>query len=187
MVTTTHKPVTEEAEVAKPDSLEAWLETPLEGTEWVDGQLIEKTGMTLTHSKIQRRLSTAWAIYQTNSELGGEVYTEVPCQTKNQGRKPDVAYLTQELLEKYGEPKTLPQSFPLSAEVVSPSDFAEDVYKKADEYLASGGIEVWIIFPENNRVVVVTAEGEKTFRAGAIAKTQLVLQGFSVAVDELLK
>jgi Uma2 family endonuclease len=195
MVTTTQRPAPaiqqSEQLPLQPNSLEEWLENPLEGTEWVNGRLIEKNsatedGTTLAHSKIQRRLSTVWAVYQMKQQLGGEVYTEVPCQTKEQGRKPDVAYLTQDLLEQYGELKVLPQSFPLCAEVVSPTDLAEDVYSKADEYLASGSEEVWIVFPNSQRVIVVTASGDQIFKSGEIAKTQIVLPGFSIAVDELL-
>lgn len=186
MVTTPQKTETQESEVLKLDSLKAWIENPLEGTEWVNGQLIEKTGVTLTHSKIQRRLSTAWAIYQADQKLGGEVYTEAPCTTRRQGRKPDVSYLTPELLEEYGDFKTLPQSFPLSAEIVSPTDYAEDTYEKADEYLESGGEEVWLVFPNIRRIVVITAESEQIFRSGEIARTQAVLSGFSISVDELL-
>ncbi len=195
MVTTTQRPAPaiqqSDQLPLQPNSLEEWLENPLEGTEWVNGRLIEKNsatedGTTLAHSKIQRRLSTVWAVYQMKQQLGGEVYTEVPCQTKEQGRKPDVAYLTQDLLEQYGELKVLPQSFPLCAEVVSPTDLAEDVYSKADEYLASGSEEVWIVFPNSQRVIVVTASGDQIFKSGEIAKTQIVLPGFSIAVDELL-
>jgi Uma2 family endonuclease len=195
MVTTTQRPAPaiqqSEQLPLQPNSLEEWLENPLEGTEWVNGRLIEKNsatedGTTLAHSKIQRRLSTVWAVYQMKQQLGGEVYTEVPCQTREQGRKPDAAYLTQDLLEQYGELKVLPQSFPLCAEVVSPTDLAEDVYSKADEYLASGSEEVWIVFPNSQRVIVVTASGDQIFKSGEIAKTQIVLPGFSIAVDELL-
>ncbi|MEL6158058.1 MAG: Uma2 family endonuclease [Cyanobacteria bacterium J06623_5] len=191
MVAATHKPVTPDADATEPNlteptSLEAWAENPLEGTEWVDGQLIKKTGMTLTHSKVQGNLYYWWRRYQEDQKLGGQTYTEVPCTTKKQGRKPDVAYLTQELLDKYGEPRTLPQSFPLSAEVVSPTDLAIEVYKKAYEYLESGGQEVWLIFPGIQRVAVVTAAGEQVFRAGEVAKTQALLPGFSIPVDELL-
>jgi hypothetical protein len=31
-------------------SLEEWMENPPVGTEWVDGTLLEKNGMTLKHS-----------------------------------------------------------------------------------------------------------------------------------------
>ncbi|MEL6470316.1 MAG: Uma2 family endonuclease [Cyanobacteria bacterium J06623_4] len=190
MVTTTQKPIVEDSSestnILQPNSLEDWLENPLDGTEWVEGELTEKLGMTLTHSKIQGNLYYCWRRYQEEKELGGQTYTEPPCKTNKQGRKPDVAYLTQDLLDKYGEPKTLPQSFPLSAEIVSPSDLAENIFAKADEYLSSGGEEVWLIFPENQRVIVMTADSEQTFKAGETVKTQRILEGFSISVDELL-
>lgn len=186
MVTITKDPVAQKSDALRPDSLEAWLENPPKGTEWVDGQLIEKTGMTLTHSKVQGNLYYFWRSYQEQQKLGGRAYTEVPCKTKKQGRKPDVAYLTQALLEQYGEPNTLPRSFPLIAEIVSPTDYAGDVYDKADEYLDSGCEEVWLVFPDNQRVVVVTAESEQTFKSGETVRTQVVLPGFSISVDNLL-
>ncbi|MDY7016143.1 MAG: Uma2 family endonuclease, partial [Cyanobacteriota bacterium] len=34
-------------------SLEDWMQNPLDDTEWIDGELVEKNGMTLKHSKIQ--------------------------------------------------------------------------------------------------------------------------------------
>lgn len=182
----TKHPTPEAPTSNEPDSLEAWIENPVEGTEWVDGQLLEKTGITLTHSKIQGNLYYFWRLHQEQQNLGGQVYTEVPCTTKKQGRKPDVAYITQTLLEQYGEPKTLPQSFPLSAEIVSPTDYAEDVYDKANEYLASGGEEVWLVYPHSQLVIVMTAKDGQLFRPGEIAKTQLVLPGFEISVDELL-
>ncbi len=43
--------------------------------------------------------------------------TEAPCRTNKQGRKPDVAYLTPELVEQFGEAAVFPQSFPFSVVV----------------------------------------------------------------------
>ena len=186
MVIAAQKPAVKQSILSSPSSLEEWLEAPPEGTEWVDGRTVEKTGMTLTHSKVQGNVYYLWRRYQEDQKLGGQAYTEAPCQTKKRGRKPDVSYLTQYLLAQYGEPKFLPQSFSLIAEVVSPTDFAIDVYAKADEYLASGGKEVWLVFPENYRVIVITAESEQTFKSGEIVRSQHVLPGFSIAVDELL-
>jgi hypothetical protein len=34
-------------------SLEEWMENPPVGTEWVDGELLEKNGMTLKHSEFR--------------------------------------------------------------------------------------------------------------------------------------
>lgn len=180
-------------------SLEDWMENPPVGTEWVngklidkhsmdwvDGELIEKNGMTLKHSEIQVNLSFYWRSYKDSSGQGGKVYVEVPCRINKQGRSPDVAYLTPELVAQYGDNKVLPQSFPLSAEIVSPTDLAEDVIAKAAEYLQSGGEEVWLVFPESRWIIVVTQTQRLVFVSGEVVNTQAVLLGFSIAVDELL-
>lgn len=167
-------------------SLEDWMQNPPDNMEWVDGQLVEKNGMTLKHSRIQARLATYWRNYKDSNGHGGEVYTDAPCRTNKQGRKPDVAYLTPELVTHFGEATVLPQSFPLSAEVVSPTDLAEDVITRSQEYLKSGGEEVWLVFPENKWIIVVTQTQQLVFISGKTVSTQIILQGFSVAVDELL-
>ncbi|WP_414622597.1 Uma2 family endonuclease [Calothrix sp. CCY 0018] len=167
-------------------SLEDFTINPPEKTEWVDGQLIEKADMTLRHGKIQLRLGRYWQDYKDSSGQGGEVYTDVPCRTNQQGRSPDVAYLTPELVAQFGDVATLPQSFPLSAEIVSPTDLAENVLLKAQEYLESGGEEVWLVYPESRWVMVIIENQGLMFKSGQIVSTQKVLKGFSVAVDDLL-
>ena len=167
-------------------SLEDWMLNPPDNTEWVDGELVEKNGVTLKHSRIQGNVYFYWRSYKNSSGQGWQVYTEVPCRTNKQGRSPDVAYLTAALINQFGEPAVFPQSFPLIAEIVSPTDIAEDVIAKSQEYLQSGGEEVWLVFPENRCVIVVTQNQRLVFISGEVASTQVVLQGFSVAVDELL-
>lgn len=168
-------------------SLEEWMQNPPDKTEWLDGKLIEKNGMTAKHSRTQARLAAYWINYKTFNNQGGEVYTEISCRTVGRGRCPDVAYLTPELIAQFGENFTvLPQSFPLIAEIVSPTDEAEEVFTKANEYLASGCREVWLILPESKWILVIAKEQRKLFTAAEVASTQAVLQGFSVAVDELL-
>ncbi|MFB2838144.1 Uma2 family endonuclease [Floridanema evergladense] len=170
---------------AREISLEEWMENPGD-REWVNGELLEKNHMTLKHGRIQAKLASYWRNYKDSSEQGGEIYTDAPCRTNKQGRKPDVAYLTPELLVQFGEATVLPQSFPLSAEIVSPTDLAEDVIARAIEYLRSGGEEVWLIFPDNKWVIVVTQNQQLIFTSGKTVNTQIILPGFSVSVDELL-
>jgi Uma2 family endonuclease len=167
-------------------SLEDFMANPPDGMEWVDEQLVEKTGMTLKHSEIELSLGFYWRSYINSNQLGGKVYTEVPCRTYKQGRRPDVAYLTPDLVTLFGNIPTLPQSFPLIAEIVSPTDLAEDVFLKAQEYLRSGCEEVWLVFPDSRLVFVMTDNQVFGFKAGDVVSTQKVLVGFSVAVDELL-
>ena len=57
---------------------------------------------------------------------------------------------------------------------------------KAQEYLESGGEEIWLVFPESRWVMVITENQGLMFTSGQVASTQRVLKGFSVPVDELL-
>jgi Uma2 family endonuclease len=154
--------------------------------EWVDGQFIEKGGMTLQHSEIQFNLGFYWKSHLTASGQGGKVYTDVPCRTTKQRRRPDVAYLTPELVAQFDKADILPQSFPLIAEIVSPTDIAEEVFQKAQEYLQSGCEEVWLVFPESRLVLVMTQSQIVGFKSGEVVATQKVLHGFSLAVAELV-
>ncbi|MCC3476350.1 MAG: Uma2 family endonuclease [Microcoleus sp. PH2017_29_MFU_D_A] len=167
-------------------TLEEFITEPPDNMELVDGQLVEKNGMTLKTGKIQLRLGNSWGDYKDSSGQGGEAYVEVPCRTNRQIRRPDVAYLTPELVAQFGNLATLPQSFPLIAEIVSPTDIAEDVFLKAQEYLESSCQEVWLVFPESHLIFVMTQNQILTFRAGDTASTQQILIGFSIEVDRLL-
>lgn len=167
-------------------SLGDYLLNPPDHMEWVDGQLLEKTGMSAKHGRIQARLASYWFNYKTSSSQGGEVYTETPCQTIGRARRPDVSYLTPELVAQFGDFTVLPQSFPLIAEIISPTDGAEEVFTKVKEYLQSDCQEVWLVFPESQWVLVVTQQRQVLLSSGDVVNTQAVLQGFSVAVDELL-
>jgi Uma2 family endonuclease len=106
-------------------SLEDYMLHPPDNTEWVDGQLIEKPGMTAKHSRVQARLARYWGNYKDDSSQRGDVYTEAACRTVGRSRRPDVSYLTPELVAQFGDFTVLPQSFLLVAEVASPEDSAE--------------------------------------------------------------
>ncbi|MEP0752136.1 Uma2 family endonuclease [Trichocoleus sp. Lan] len=121
-----------------------------------------------------------------SSGQGGKVYTDVPCRTHKPGHRPDVAYLTPELVAQFGNVAVLPQSFPLVAEIVSSTDLGEEIFLKAREFLDSGCLEVWLVFPESRWVIVITQSQALMFTTHRIVSTQTVLPGFNVAVDELL-
>lgn len=182
-----------------PKTLEEYLANPPDGMEWVDDRLVEKRPliwnaqqyqeiptMTAKTRRIQSRLSRYWGNYMLETQLGGEVYVEASCQTEGRARVPDVAYLTPDLLAEVGEFNTFPHSFPLVAEVISPTDLAGQVFWKVDEYLRSRAQEVWLLFPDNPMIVVFTAAQTVRYGAGAIAQTLQVLPGFSVAIDALM-
>jgi Uma2 family endonuclease len=183
MVTTPIAPQLDEIELSTPKlesgdvqpiSLNAFLLAPVEHMEWMDGELVEKN-VTLRHGLVQARLSSEWRFYKQNSGQGGEVFTEAPCRTLDRGRRPDVAYATPSFLAQLGNLASAPQSFPLIAEIVSPTDEAEMVFSKAQEYLQSGCEEVWLVMPENHYIFVITGEKRLWFASGETASTQVVL------------
>ncbi|MBW4472109.1 MAG: Uma2 family endonuclease [Stenomitos rutilans HA7619-LM2] len=166
--------------------IEDYLLNPPDHMEWVDGQLVEKNDMTLKTSRVQLTLGRLWSDYKNTHNLGGECYTETPCRTNQQIRRPDLAYLTPELLAQFGEPNVFPQVFPLLAEIVSPTDCAEDVFNKASEYLEAGCQEVWLVFPDSGWIVVLTPQSRSLVTRGENVSTQTILTGFSVPIDDLL-
>ncbi|MBF2056226.1 MAG: Uma2 family endonuclease [Cyanobacterium sp. T60_A2020_053] len=166
-------------------TLEEFLANPPEHQEWINGEITETTAMTIRHSKIQAKLSRLLGNYVIDSQLGGDVYTELPCRTTKQGRRPDVAYLTAELVAISDDNSSLPQSPSLVAEIASPADSAEDLFAKASEYLASGCEEVWLVLPENQRVFIITKEQTLAFNIGDNITTQKVLQGFTISLQNL--
>ncbi|MDY6786047.1 MAG: Uma2 family endonuclease [Cyanobacteriota bacterium] len=177
---------TERETQPQPLSLEDWLLAPPDRTEWAEGEIIEKNGMTAKHGRIQAKLSRYWGNHKDSSSLGGEIYVETSCRTVGRGRSPDVAYLSPTLIAQFGDFTTLPQSFLLIAEIVSPTDLAEEVFAKVKEYLQSGCEEVWLVFPESQWVLVITQHQQTLYGSGDTASTSKILPGFSVAVDELL-
>jgi Uma2 family endonuclease len=165
--------------------LEDYITDSPENQEWIDGNLVEKAGMTIRHSKIQSRIARLWGNYLRESGQGGEAYVELPCVTVDRGRRPDVCYLTPELIAQFGNAATLPQSPPLIAEIASPSDAAEDLFAKATEYLESGCVEVWLVFPESNRLLILTQTQTWAFHRPDNVETQIILLGFRTSLSEL--
>ena len=170
-----------------PDRIDAekLLNEPPENMELVDGQLVEKTGMTFKHGLAQANLASLWRQYAFNSGQGGRALTETACRTSKQTRRPDVAYVTAEIIEAIAGVTTAPQSFPLIAEIASPDDKAEELFAKAREYLLSGCHEVWLLFPENQVVIITTVQHWLIFSEGATINTQIVLSGFQAAIADI--
>jgi Uma2 family endonuclease len=190
VVTTSPKIATTSPEstkaVLEPFSLENFLLHPPEHREWVDGNLVEKTGMTIEHSSVQGRLVTRWNDYIVANNQGGETCPEAPCRTLKQVRRPDVAYIPADLMAQVRQATVSPQTFPLIAEVASPDDRAEELFVKALEYMETGCQEVWLLFPKGQLILVRTAQQWLVFNSDEVVETQVVLKGFRAAVNDLL-
>jgi Uma2 family endonuclease len=167
-------------------SLEEFLENPPDRAEWINNQIITKAEMTAKTGRIQAKLARYWGNYKDSGGLGGEVYTETACRTVGRVRCPDVAYLPPDQVAEFGDFKVLPHSFSLIAEVISPTDIAEEVFTKVREYLESNGQEIWLLFPESQWLMIITAASQQLFGMDDTITSPLVLPGLTVVVGELM-
>ncbi len=104
-------------------------------------------------------------------------------------REPDIIYLRPERIRDVRRP---PQGADLVMEVVSEGaeDRKRDLETKREEYARARISEYWIVDPQEQRIIVLTLDGE-TYREHGIfgpgtQATSVLLPGFSVAVDAVL-
>lgn len=99
-------------------------------------------------------------------------------------RQPDVSVLAKQRIRSSDD--YLEGAPELAVEVVSPSDPAEDLQIKIDQYLRAGAKQVWVLYPKTKRIHVFYAGGS----AAMLDESQTLeggelLPGFSVKVVDL--
>ncbi len=74
----------------------------------------------------------------------------------------------------------------VSVEVISPGDRLVDIQKKVSEYLGAGVALVWVVYPEQQRVIVYRADADEpvTLDAGAVIENLAELPGFRCSVSD---
>ena len=157
-----------------------------EDFELVEGELMPLSSATPLHARICGRLIRELGSYFDRQHLG-EALGDVDCQlSSNTVRRPDVAVFLSERLRQI-DLKRIPIPFPpdIAVEVLSPSELAVHVNRKALEYLRSGSQEVWLLDPENGEVFVQTDAGMRLLRGSDLIDSPL-LPGFTAKVSDLL-
>jgi Uma2 family endonuclease len=160
--------------------------------EIIDGNRVELPPMSAFASRI-----AFWIVFEINAFARannlGEAITETLFRLplpRSRNRRPDGAFISYQRWPK-GRPQPVRDNAwdvvpDLAIEVVSPTDIAEDLLTKIDEYLRAGVSLVWVVFPSlrvihiyesMTQIRVATATGE--LDGGG------VLPGFRVAVAAL--
>jgi Uma2 family endonuclease len=132
--------------------------------EWNDGVIEKYQGMNQQQAEIYFLLMAYFQKTEA-SKTGGGLITETDMlTTPSQLRRPDISFYTgeQRRLMKLGEN----QIAPWVAEVISPSDNANKINSKLDEYFLAGVQVVWHIFPESKQVYVYTSPESVTICRG---------------------
>ncbi len=152
--------------------------------EWNDG-VVEKTkAMNQQQSKFFYLLLQVFMKTKA-AQSGGMLITETDLDTSPvQLRRPDIAYYTAGQLPKMWSGEN--QVAPWVAEVISPTDRAEDINTKLVEYFLAGVQVVWHIFPHSKKVDVYTSPDDVTIcRGDTVCSGSPALEGFEIKAGDL--
>jgi Uma2 family endonuclease len=102
-------------------------------------------------------------------------------------RCPDVSFTRKERFPKKQAPEGFGDAAPdLAIEIISPSEDDADVFRKLDEYFASGSEQVWLVEPDTQRVTVYRSlMNPQTYDAGEEITAGDLLPGFRCRVADL--
>ena len=136
-------------------------------------------------SAFDRRLGT-WAEQRKAGWVGVESGF-ILARNPDIVRGPDVYFVRAERIPADGVPEAFWHLAPdLAIEVVSPSESAQDILEKIEDFLAAGTPLVWVAYPTRRIVVAYTADsGAHTYRADDLLTAPDVLPGFSCPVADL--
>ena len=152
--------------------------------EWNDGELIKFTGMNKTQLYIFHVLNSLF-IKKGYWELGTLVAEQDVELSEIQMRRPDIAFFTNEQVEKAREGNDEISEFAI--EVISGNDNINKVEAKISEYYKAGVKVIWLIFPEEKMVHVYTSRRDmKICLENDICSAAPVLPEFEIGVDVLL-
>src|SRR5262245_27769722 len=163
-----------------------------QGCELIDGVWVEKP-MSSIAGAVESNINFAVKGHVRANKLGfvfseNGMYQLFSSKPKNM-RRPDVSFVRFGRLPDDKVPAGKMQLAPdLAVEVISPTDVAEEVETKLDEYLRAGVRLEWIVYIPTRNVWAYKADGSaKLYRSGENLSGEDVLPGFSVPVAELFE
>jgi Uma2 family endonuclease len=162
--------------------------------EIIDGKKVEMPPMSAYAGLIASRLVSSINGFAKPRKLG-EAVTDVLFQLPTligRNRRPDVAYVSG---DRWPRGRPLPpkdnawEVVPdLGVEVVSPTDFTEELLEKIEEYFRAGVRLVWVVYPLRRTVhVYESLERIRGMNENAELEGGDVLPGFRLPLRELFE
>ena len=168
-------------------TLEEFLESGLEGYEYVKGELVPMSPTSGEHGRISVNLILPLGLYVRENQLGDIYVSETGFRVGERVLVPDIAFLSTDHI-----PADLSKVFPippdLAIEVVSPTDVSRQIEEKAFAYLEAGTQLVWVLKPASKTVTVYRSETNITLLTRDDTLTgEDVVEGFSCQVASLFE
>ena len=168
-------------------TLEEFLESDLEGYEYIEGKLVPMPPTSLEHGDVSMSLISLLNMYVRENQLGRVYMLDTGFRVGERVLMPDVAFISTDQLPA-DRSKASPVPPDLAVEVVSPKDKLYHVEEKAFAYLEAGAQLVWVIKPRSKTVMVYRSEIDITLltRNDTLSGEEVV-KGFSCQVAELFE
>lgn len=168
-------------------TLDEFLESDLEGYEYVKGELVPMPPTSMEHGRISTNLFLPLGLYVRENQLGDVYMPDTGFRVGERVLIPDIAFVSDARM-----PDDLSKASPvppdLAIEVVSPTDALHRVVEKAFAYLDAGTQLVWVLEPRSKTVMVYRSETDITLLTRNDTLTgENVIKGFSCQVAELFE
>jgi Uma2 family endonuclease len=157
--------------------------------ELIGGELIPMTPTSLEHADVESQVGLVFNNYVRPRRLGKVFVGEPLFQLDEPGglaRAPDVAYVR---LERLMAQKSLAGAFcgapDLAVEIVSPSNTADAIQQKVQDWLAHGTLAVLVVYPANRNVVLWGSNGAVIRSADEELDLNSAIPGFRCKTSEL--
>ena len=168
-------------------TLEEFLESGLEGYEYVQGELIQMPATSVEHGLVGANIFLHLGPYVHAHQLGAVFFADTGFRVGDRVLKPDIAFLsTDRIPEERRTASPVPPD--LAVEVVSPTDMFDRVEEKAFAYLEAGTQMIWVIAPRSKTVMVYRSETDiKLLTCNDTLSGEDVVAGFSCEVAKLFE
>lgn len=157
--------------------------------ELVKGEFVDLTPPGEEHGEVAVNTAMLLADHTRRGKLGKVVVESgfFTARDPDTVRGPDVSFFRAESIGAEGLPQGYAVIAPdLAVEVVSPSDTSEEMEARAQELLASGVKQVWLVFPRTRTVHQCDPSGHvRVLKAEEMLSGGDVVPGFSCHVSEL--
>ena len=152
-----------------------------------EGELLMEPSPALRHNLVRQRIAMKLIQFVESRNLGIVVEEMDFRLSPDTVRNPDVAFITSEHLKKIDLDRSPVDGAPaLAVEVISPSNSAQDMAKKTQQYLASGCRAVWIVYPSLRMAEIYSPSGTRQIREPELLQAEDLLPGFSLSLNYIL-
>jgi Uma2 family endonuclease len=149
-----------------------------------EGELLMEPSPAVRHNLIRQRIALKLMHFVESKHMGivlEEMDFRISLDTV---RNPDVAFITAEHVKKIDLDRSPVDGAPaLAVEVVSPSNSAQDMAKKTQQYFRAGCHIVWIVYPSLRLVEIHSPSGSRQVREPEGLLNEELLPGFSVSLS----